>query len=225
MSKSAAPRSPLTLGEGVDLSNTVGTFASRMARKLRAQEAVEKEAAKATDQRHKLILQAMSSVRRALQETMKISMGSRFSFEMHIADFEGWPRIELSLWDNLANSPTENLLTVSADDHSQAGTVRITFNHDELVGLVCLKDPAEMNKLPIILKKAVRDFLERVSTYVLNPAKPEELLEYQSRNIEEESMDPLSSELKKQELFTESVSAGNDNVIDSLTDDVQPVKL
>lgn len=224
MSKSAAPMSSAP-SDGVDLTNTVGTFASRMARKLRAQEAQEKEAAKASEQRHRLILQAMSSVRRALQETMKISMGTRFSFDMQVADFEGWPRIELSLWDRLANSPTQNLLTVSADDHGQAGTVRITFNHDELVGLVSLKNPEELSKLPMILKKAVRDFLERVSAYVLNPVKPEDLLEYQSRNIEEEALDPLASELKNQDLFTESISTDNDNVVESVTQDLQPVKL
>lgn len=211
--------------DNVSLSSTVGTFANRMARKLRAQEVEEREQAKATESRHKLILQAMSSVRRSLQETMKISLGSRFAFELEILDFEGWPRIELSLWDHLANSPTNNILTVSADDHGQNGTIRITFNRDEVVGLIALKDPNELTKLPIILKKSMRDFLERVSSYVLNPVKPEELLEYQTRNVEEEDLDPLAAKLKGEDMFSDTLDLSNDNRVEVHQGELQPVKL
>lgn len=151
---------------------TVEAFADRMKRKLKEQESIADQSKKASDARHALILQALTTIRKALQETAKIDLGDRFHFELDVSDWEGWPRLDLNLIDGIAPEIVSYALTVTAHDRNETGLIQMNMKSGESVGHVALKNKEEFEKLPIVLKRAIRRFLDSVTPHILNPASP-----------------------------------------------------
>ena len=207
--------------EEPNLSTTVDTFASRIQRRIREQ-ALERDQSRQEEKiRHARLLKAMSAIRKALQETHKIQLGERCFFELHVTDWQGWPRVDLFLRDVLAPEQAILGLVVTANDHNNQGRIIFRSLDDKPLGLLEVARPEEFQKLPLLLKRIVREFLDTSSNYVLNPPRPEEILSQQTKQI---ALDPGEDE--KGALFEEKVTGdgfyvddfagGNDNLVDTL---------
>jgi hypothetical protein len=197
------------------LGATAENFANRMQRRLKEQELKETESKKALQARHVLMLQAMTTIRKALVSTSRIQLGSRFSFDLEVNDWEGWPRVELNLIDSLAPQRIEHALIITANDRKNLGTVQISTKGGEPLARLHLEQPSEMEKLPLILKKAVRHFLDLVGAYVLNPPSAQEVLEVQTKSLGASDFDCISHNLQDKDLFQEDAPIGDANTVDS----------
>lgn len=210
--------------EDISLGDTVLSFQNRLQRKLKAQEKAQDVSDRKRDERHKLMLKAMTTIRRAMQDTCKIRLGERFSFELEVSDWQGWPQVELTLIDSVAPTRKDYGLIVSANDRNDLGTIVMTMRPNEVVGKVHLCDAEEFNKLPLLLKRTVRGFLDLIGEYVLNPKKPEELLEVQTQKIEDEQLDEINAALTGVDVFSEDHGPVDDNIVPSEDNEPTPKK-
>lgn len=185
------------------LGSTVENFASRIRRKLKEQEEQQSISSRAAAERQAAMLRAMTAVRKALTEASKISLGNRFSLSLDVSDWEGWPRLELRLVDAMAPDLASQALIASTNDRNELGTVQLQLRSGEIIGRVHLRDAEEFNKLPLLLKKCMRQFLDLVAHSVLNPQRPEESLEYQTKAIQEDEPAEPQTDLSSENLFTE----------------------
>ncbi|MBN8550233.1 MAG: hypothetical protein J0M12_13020 [Deltaproteobacteria bacterium] len=215
-----APRLTADTAPGVDesLGSTAETFAGRMQRRLKEQELKDLESRKSVQARHTLMLQAMTTIRKALVGTSRINLGERFSFDLEVNDWEGWPRVELNLVDACAPTRIEHALIITANDRKNLGTVQISTKSGETLARLHLEQQSEMEKLPLVLKKAVRHFLDLISGYILNPPSAQELLEEQSKSLGSTDFDCLDKELGEADLFHEDAPIGDRNTVDNLED-------
>ena len=168
------------------------------------------------------MLQAMNVMRKALGETAKIKLGNRFSFDLDVSDWEGWPRIELNLVDSVVPERIDYALIVTAHDRQDLGCIQMSMRDGQILGKVHLQDPGQFERLPLIAKRGIRHFLDAVSPHVLNPPRPEEMLEVQTKSIvtEPPSEDAIANHLSQADLFVEEESSDGNLV--SLTE-VVPV--
>lgn len=197
-----------------ELGATVENFASRLKRQLKEQEVANSENAKATQARQALLLKAMTGVRKALQETARISLGERFFFELDISDWEGWPRLELQLLDNAAPGLVSQALIATATDRNEQGILQLATRGGSTLAVINLKDESEFSRLPLVLKKSLRTFLDTVSNAVLNPPDPAEMLAAQTQMLEGTEGEPPGVNLLDEELFTKDSYLGDRNQVD-----------
>lgn len=208
--KSPKPRSDDSL-EG--FSATVDSFASRIKRKMKEQRDLEEENRQASSARHGLMLQAIALCRKALQETSKISLGSRFTLDLHVDDFESWPRIELCLVDGRDPSNRDCCLLISAHDRNDLGAVVFSLRSGEFLGQVHLCNEGESARLPLLLKKSIRVFLDVVAAAVLDRQQAAEEVVQEPLVAEDPEMSVVDVSLRKENLFAEELRVGNMNVL------------
>ena len=202
------------------LGSTMGTFASRLQRKLRAQEIADEKFVKEKEKRHAQMMQAMLSIRKALQESARIELGKRFSLDLEVSDSDGWPRLELNLIDELLPSRIEHGLIVCANDRNGQGLIQLVNRQNgECMGRLVLSDPEEMPKLPVVLKTTIRKFLDGITPYVLNPISAHQIEEEKPMDLDDE---PRGADLSNEELFTDEDHLRNENQV-STTDELVPI--
>ena len=207
------------------VGSTVELFSNRLTRKLKEQEVKTDQSQKQCEARQALILQAMNMMRKALSETAKINLGNRFSFDLDVSDWEGWPRVELNLVDSVAPERVDYALIVTAHDRQDLGCIQMSMRSGQVLGKVHLQDPGQFERLPLILKRGVRHFLDAVAPYVLNPPKPEDMLEVQTKALvpeESEGRDLISNQLSQADVFMEDER--NDGNLVAVAD-VAPVEI
>ena len=206
---------------GID--STVGSFASRIRKQLQEQAEQSVESERATKTRHSLMMQAMTNIRRALSEACRIELGERFSFKLETGDWEGWPRVELRLVDSVSPKSLDHALVVTATDRRESGSIIIDTKDGKRLGHVGLLNPDEFPRVQVVLKRALRDFLDTVGAYILNPKKPSEMIEHQTKPIETGSFDVIGAKLENEELFSDEDNySPNQNTVD-LDDDGAPI--
>ncbi len=208
------------------LGLTLGNFASRIKRKLKEQESRQEESLKETELRHNRILQALNIIRRALQETGQIQLGERFQLELDVSDWEGWPRLSLNLMDSLVPHKVDYALIVTAHDRKGLGSVELRMKSGALLGEVHLQNEAELEKIPLVLKKSVRTFLDVVTEYVLAPENPSEPKQVESSLLltsDEDVLDEHAEKLLQENLFLEDDYSVNDNRVDSHSSSAAPL--
>jgi hypothetical protein len=194
---------------------TVENFASRIRRKLKEQEVQQGESSRLATERQGRILHAMTSVRKALHKASKISLGGRFKFALDMSDWEGWPKLELRLVDTLAPDLSSIALVASASDRNELGAVVLHLRSGEVLGRVHLNDLAELAKLPLLLKKCLRQYLDTVAHQVLNPSRVEESLEVQTAPLEIAFEEETAAHLSDQDVFVEDeINFGTDNQVE-----------
>ncbi len=198
------------------LGNTVDTFASRLQQKLGEQEVKQNIAQVKTQARHARMLNALNTIRRALQETGRIKLGERFRLDVEVSDWDGWPRLELNLIDNLEPENNDYSLIVSAHDRGEMGVIEYRTRKGEQLGALSLAEEQSVNKIPTVLKRSVRLFLDIVAAYVLNPKSADELNRGKI-DLEEEAqvVDPTAARLKNTDVFTEEDYIASQNLVES----------
>ncbi len=201
-----------------ELGATVENFASRLKRQLKEQEVAQSESAKASQARQALLLKAMTGVRKALQEASKISLGERFSFDLDISDWEGWPRLELRLVDSAAPDLLTQSLIATAHDRNEQGTLQLTMRSGEILGTVHLRDENEYSRLPLLLKKGLRTFLDVVSDAVLNPTNVADTVAGQTQALEGTEEDTTGQSLGDEDVFSEELYTPDSNRAEIIDD-------
>lgn len=210
-------------GDGSVLSSTVDGFTNRLKRKLKEQEEQLGASSRAAASRSALMMQGMASIRRALQETAKIALGERFRFRLDVSDWEGWPRVELVLVDKETPEDKSLAMVIIAHDRQEMGTIQMSLRSGEVLARINLRDAAEYQKLPILLKRSVRQFLDIVMAYVLKPAPVEHVEEIMIKD--EAPVDATDAALRSQSVFTDDETPrARDNVADIYTD-VSPLEV
>lgn len=207
-----------------DLAATVGNFANRIARKMREQELERDEHQREEKVRQARILKAMTSIRRALQEAHKIQLGDRCSFQLEVSDWDGWPKVELLLVDSLAPDFPVQGLVVIASDRNRKGKIVFRTLADKPLGYVDVGDQVEYQRIPFLLKRIVRDFLDSSSTYVLNPPSPDEILAEQTKALSLDDEDE-GRKLESAEFFIDEISRHSDNVVETATEEPLELKV
>lgn len=217
----ATPKCGSIASAECDLETTVDLFSSRLARKLkeRDQDAVAKE--RAYEMRQAMLLEAMTAVRKALQQTSRIQLGDRFSFALSVDDLDGWPRVTLKLIDLLAPKSTRYAFSVSVLDRNHQGIVEMSAKGSPILNRIPVAEKNDLERVALSFKKSIRGFLDNVAAYVLNPERPEDLLEQESKPIE---IDLLDQKLQKEDLFSEE-RLPDDNRVQIATTGVKPLAL
>ena len=195
------------------LGSTVGTFASRLRRKLKAQESEKGLSSKERERRHALMMQAMLLIRKAVNESARIDLGGRFTLDLELSDTEGWPRIELNLIDELIPEKIDHGLVVTASDRNHEGLISFTSRYkNEVLGYLKLCESEEIAKLPVLLKTILRKFLDGIIPFVLNPISEERLAEEKPIAM---GTDRTAQQLLNEDLFTDEDFSSRSNTVAS----------
>lgn len=194
-----------------EVGSTVGTFAQRLQRKLKAKAVEEDQVQRASETRTSIILKAMSSVRKALQEASRVQLGKRFSLRCTNDDWEGWPRVKLDLIDRVSPTTIKYGLIITSKDSNDTGYINISLASGELITKLLFSEASDLQKLPLSLKKALRDFLGIIEQYVLDPESPDESLEIQTRAITDNLETTPDPKLNEEDLFTSGSESNPDD--------------
>jgi hypothetical protein len=202
MDKSFKNKPPI-LGEDElieSLGNTLGSFENKLQKRLQEQATETNKTQEANTIRNKIILQGLNTIRKALNETQNIKLGDRFSLELDVNDWNGWPRLELNLVDSQIPDGYEQTLTVSIQERNETGIIEFKNKMGLIFGDLAMTSEQELTRIPIVLKKSVRAFLDQVAEYVINPLSPEEAIKTRT-HFEEIQPIKNAKELADAELF------------------------
>lgn len=229
MSQSDSGKKPGATGASCEnyIGSTVGSFASRISQKLKIQEEQEGKDKEAQTVRHALMMQAMTTIRKTLQKTARLRLSDRFQFDLEISDHDGWPQMALLLIDASAPDRCDFGLIIGANDLKKQGMIQLSMRSGEILGALHLCNPEDTGRLPLLLKRSLRDFLDRAAEYILNPAKPSDSLEHETKSITDEELDHIQAALSKEELFNEDEYAAAQNLVEDSAgaDDHAPIDI
>jgi len=150
-----------------NLSATTQAFNTKIQRRKREQEKILGEAERLAKQRQILLIQTLTSIRRSLRDVTRIDLGNRFRFCLHADDWQGWPRLTVRLEDNLLPQATYPFLRVTAHDRQARGAVELEYDPNLAPESLSLTNEGELKRLPNMLKKCVRSFLDLTGDIVL----------------------------------------------------------
>lgn len=204
------------------VGSTVEVYADRMKRKLKEQETLLDESRKASSVRQARMLQGLTTIRKALVETSRIDLGGRFQFELKVSDWEGWPRLDLNLVDKNRLDVVVEALTVVAHDREDLGLIQMTLKSGENAGRVVLSEPGEFEKLPVVLKRSIRHFLDAVTPFILNQVNPTQVITPADKEVSVPTGTEVATQkaLSKMDLFGEELLP-DDNTVKAT--DVNPL--
>ncbi len=210
-----------------DLASTARAFNTRIRERKKAQELAQGEAEKAAYQRHATMIQALVRIRKSLRDVIRIDLGERFSFQLHADDWQGWPRLSIRLHD--ADLPEEEYpsLTVTAHDRQAKGVIEILYDLNLGANQISLLREQDSKRLPKLLRKCVRTYLDTIADIVLEVESQGEdtstdtfLANKDSAEFEEKKRPAEEDESLKVDLFDEDY--GEDDILEALptVDDV-----
>ena len=150
-----------------DLSATTQAFNTRIQRKKREQEKVLSEAEKLAKQRHLFMIHALMNIRKSLRDVTRIDLGDRFHFALQADDWHGWPRLTVKLVDTLLPAADYPFLRVTAHDRQSKGTIELEYDPSQPAEGISLVSESELKRMPNLLKKCVRAFLDLTGDIVL----------------------------------------------------------
>ncbi len=196
------------LRDKVDLETTLNAFSRRLNDKKQQREIQNQKSLHEEFSRHKRMLNAIGSIRKSLIEMTRIELEFKYKLQMVQDDYLGWPRISVKLINLLDPTKELHALTVIANDRNGTGNIEISYRKNEKSIIISVKESSNLSKLPSLIKRATRLYLEDIEEIVLNKYKKEE----------NEDIDLLTKEEKKakasidENLFTED----NKNFLDTL---------
>ncbi|MCB0319230.1 MAG: hypothetical protein KDD56_10785 [Bdellovibrionales bacterium] len=207
------------------LGNTVDAFANKLQRKLSNKQELLEEIERKKQYCGQLLLQAMSAIRKALQETSKINLGARFEFLLDVEDRDGWPKLSLVLHDTEYPDEKDHVFFASAIAREENYFVLFHTGSEKNLGRVDIKEDSDLELVPRVLKNAVRTFLDTTADYVLNPKQAEDKFEpvdIIDQEAEEKNTDTVN--LQAENVFVDDDISSDANKV-SLADDFDPLDL
>jgi len=194
------------------LSGTTQAFSNRIQRKIQEKEKQDLVSGEATKDRHNLLLKALLTIRRSLTDVTRIDLGERFCFSLFSDDSNGWPRFTISLNDNIMRAAHYPTLQVLANDRLQQATIEIKYDINVAPLLVNLNTEGDLSKMPSLLKKAVRSYLDLIG---------ELILQAEQNSIELTDSKNLMTQIQQQEIAESKEECAEDD--DFLSEDAQEV--
>ena len=164
-----------------NLSATTQAFNNRIQRKKREQEKVLNQAERLSKQRQTLMLQALMNIRRSLRDVTRIDLGERFRFALQADDWQGWPRLTVRVVDSLRPQQEYPFLRVTAHDRQARGAIDFEYDASLPAESLSLTSENEIKRLPNLLKKCVRSFLDLTGDIVLEAERKVEDLAHEQR--------------------------------------------
>ncbi|HQH28615.1 MAG TPA: hypothetical protein PLP17_14555 [Oligoflexia bacterium] len=193
-------KAPDTLPGQTDLSKTAKAFNSLIQRKKKEQEVVSEQAAKAARERHLLMLRALMNIRKSLRDLTRVDLGDRFKLFLFGDDWTGWPRLSIRLHDKEQTEQEYFPFVVTAHDRYDAGTIEISYSDHLPSEKVSVIRDGDLKRLPNLLRKCVRSYLDYVGDLVLEAErKKDQLVALQKNELEKKNIQD----------FTESASVKN----------------
>jgi hypothetical protein len=206
-----------------DLSTTARAFNTRIQRKKKEQEEESEQAEKIARARHLLMLRALMNLRKSLRDLIRVDLGERFRLTLSADDWLGWPRLTIKLQDKLATEKEYFPFVVTAHDRYDAGTIEIAYCDGFPPERISLARDFDLKRLPNLLRKCVRTYLDYVGDIVLrSERKQTQALAARDDSLEKKSIDEFvegNAQVKKEQpqltadLFTESYQ---DDIFDKL---------
>lgn len=149
------------------LAGTTQAFTNRIQRKKQEKEQTNLLAEEAAKARHNTLLKSLLNIRRSLTDMTRIDLGERFCFSLEADDWGGWPRLRISLNDNVMRAAHYPMLQVSAHDRQEQAIVEIKYDTTLAPELISLADESNLTKMPLILKKCVRSYLDLIGELII----------------------------------------------------------
>lgn len=209
----------------MDVTATLGSFASRLKKQLDNKNETEAKRLVESEIKRALLLKGINSIRKALQETTRISLGDRFSFDLDVSDIEGWPKIDLRLADADAPESDTPTFSVKPIQRDETSVVQMSLETGEILARVDVHSENDLEKLALAVKKSIRSFLDIVENYVMNPKSVDKATAIVlSHEEKEEEIDDLGQTLANENLFIEDEAWQNSNVAE-VESDVKPLGL
>lgn len=218
---------PSTTGAESDLAATAKAFNTRIRERKKAQEQALDEAEKAAHLRHGTMIKALVRIRKSLREVIRIDLGERFSFFLQADDWQGWPRLAIRLEDKDLPEEEYPSLIVTAHDRQAKGMIEILYDQNLAPSQISLLREQDLQRLPKMLRKCVRTYLDTIADIVLEAESQVEdtttndfLANKDSKAFEETKRAPEVDESLQVNLFEEDY--GGDDILESLpkVDDV-----
>jgi len=166
LSSSATPDAQESVPQP-DLSTTLDAFESRIQLRKTAKRVAESEAEKTQKIRQKLLLTSMMNIRRSLAQLTKIDLGDNFSLTLDADDWQGWPRLLVRLEDLSDPRKEYPAFQVVAHDRLERAQVEIAQTNIPKTEKLSLIDQGDLARLPAVLKRSVRSYLDLVEKAVV----------------------------------------------------------
>lgn len=152
---------------GSALAGTTQAFTHRIQRKKQEKEQTNLLAEEAAKARHNTLLKSLLNIRRSLTDMTRIDLGERFCFSLEADDWGGWPRLTVSLHDNVMRAAHYPALQVTAHDRQEQAMIEVKFDATLAPEQVSLADESNVAKMPLILKKCVRNYLDLIGEMII----------------------------------------------------------
>jgi hypothetical protein len=173
-----------------DLSTTARAFNTRIQRKKKEQEEEGEQAEKVAKARHLLMLRALMNLRKSLRDLIRVDLGERFRLTLAADDWLGWPRLTIKLQDKLATEKEYSPFVVTAHDRYDAGTIEIAYCEGFPPERISLARDFDLKRLPNLLRKCVRTYLDYVGDIVLRAERKQtQTLAARDDSLEKKSID------------------------------------
>lgn len=172
--QTAAPRT--NGGDGINLNSTTDAFQARFQQQKKEQDQALSVAEIATRNRHKLMVQALTTIRKSLLDLRRIELGERFRLEIAADEWRGWPRITVILADSVLRNADYPKFLVTANDRNEKGLIEIhsgappTASNPSTINF-SVREEADLARLPIVVKKSVRNYLDTIAQTILDAEK------------------------------------------------------
>ncbi len=168
-----------------DLSATVGAFEIRFQKKKVEKEEAQNIAEEAARLRQQALLKALMSIRKSLAKVARIDLGDRFRFEMDVDDWQGWPRITINLRERLSEKSDYPFFQVAAHDRKGQAIIELIYCTIEQRERISINDESDLQRMPAILKKCVRTFLDTVEGSILSAQQSENDGEIENKSLDD----------------------------------------
>jgi len=180
---------------GADLSTTVDAFAHRIQRKKKEKAEENSKAQQEATTRQGLLLEALMNIRRSLADVARLNLGERFEFSFDVDDCQGWPRLTIYLLDTYFEGIEYPYFQVHAYDRNGRGTIEIMQGELDKPTKLPVHNETDLSKLPVLLKKAVRSYLDIVGDIVLKAENSEDL-DHEARFLQQKSLHQFQEQKK-----------------------------
>lgn len=168
-----------------DLSATVGAFEIRFQKKKVEKEEAQTIAEQAAYTRQQALLKALMNIRKSLAKVARIDLGEQFRFEMSVDDWQGWPRITINLRARLSEESDFPFFQVQAHDRKEQAVVELIYCNIEQRERITITDENDLLRLPAILKKCVRVYLDAIEAVILSAQQKAEDGEIENKSLDD----------------------------------------
>ncbi len=170
-----------------DIRKTTQIFNTKIQQKKREQEKKLDEADKLNRLRQSYITQSMVGMRKSLREVTRLDLGRRFSFVVTTDDWQGWPRVTLSIQDVAQDEAPFPHFQIVGGYRAGKAQIDIDLGDAENIMTFTLTSEGDLKKLSASFNKSVRSYLDMIGDVILQAERApiEKPLEHTADSEEE----------------------------------------